>query len=138
MLTVALQRAEVVALPVGTGVAAQLVALDHAIPLANAALAEASAYGPTVLQVVNHLHAQQLFEIPVIVRQAQELVAADVDLLVAIGTPALQAAIAVAPSPLPVVFCYCANPWGAGAGRSAPPAAPSSTGFADADDDIPF
>ena len=50
---------------------------------------------------------------------ARELVAADVDLLVAIGTPALQAAIAVAPSPLPVVFCYCANPWGAGAGRSA-------------------
>jgi putative ABC transport system substrate-binding protein len=48
-----------------------------------------------------------------------ELVAADVDLLVAIGTPALQAAIAVAPSSLPIVFCYCSNPWGAGAGGSA-------------------
>jgi putative ABC transport system substrate-binding protein len=52
-------------------------------------------------------------------RLGQELVAADVDLLVAIGTPALQAAIAVAPSPLPIVFCYCANPWGVGAGPSA-------------------
>jgi putative ABC transport system substrate-binding protein len=52
-------------------------------------------------------------------RLAGELVAADVDLLVAIGTPALQAAIAAAPSTLPIVFCYCANPWGAGAGGSA-------------------
>ena len=50
---------------------------------------------------------------------AKELVAADVDLLVAIGTPALLAAIGAAPGPLPIVFCYCANPWGAGAGGSA-------------------
>ena len=50
---------------------------------------------------------------------ARELVTADVDLLVAIGTPALQAAIAAASGQLPIVFCYCANPWGAGAGGSA-------------------
>ncbi|MEN9861935.1 MAG: hypothetical protein RLZZ515_2417 [Cyanobacteriota bacterium] len=52
-------------------------------------------------------------------RLAQELVAADIDLLVAIGTPALLAAIGAAPGSLPIVFCYCANPWGAGAGGSA-------------------
>jgi len=50
---------------------------------------------------------------------ARELVASDVDLLVAIGTPALQAAIGAASGQLPIVFCYCANPWGAGAGGSA-------------------
>lgn len=50
---------------------------------------------------------------------ALELVAAELDLLVAIGTPSLLAAMAVAPHQLPIVFCYCSNPWGAGAGRSA-------------------
>jgi putative ABC transport system substrate-binding protein len=40
----------------------------------------------------------------------------EVDLILAIGTPPLQAAMKEAPSSLPVVFCYCSNPWGAGAG----------------------
>ena len=61
-------------------------------------------------------------------RQAQELVAAGMDLLVAIGTPALLAAIAAAPPALPVVFCYCANPWGVGAGGSATQHLPNVTG----------
>jgi putative tryptophan/tyrosine transport system substrate-binding protein len=50
---------------------------------------------------------------------AAELVAAQPDLLLAIGTPSLLAAMAAAPPQLPIVFCYCSNPWGAGAGRSA-------------------
>ena len=61
-------------------------------------------------------------------RQAQELVASGVDLLVAIGTPALSAAIAAAPRQLPIVFCYCANPWGVGAGGSATQHLPNVTG----------
>ena len=52
-------------------------------------------------------------------RLAAELVAARPDLLVALGTPSLMAAIAEAPSSLPIVFCYCSNPWAAGAGQSA-------------------
>ena len=51
-------------------------------------------------------------------RQAEELIRQRVDMLVALGTPALQACLQLAPHTLPVVFCYCSNPWGAGAGRS--------------------
>jgi putative ABC transport system substrate-binding protein len=50
---------------------------------------------------------------------ADQLVDGGLDLLVAIGTPPLLAALAEAPNSLPIVFCYCSNPWGAGAGRSA-------------------
>ena len=50
---------------------------------------------------------------------AAALVREHPDLLVAIGTPPLLAALAAAPATLPVVFCYCSNPWGAGAGLSA-------------------
>ena len=39
-----------------------------------------------------------------------------VDLVLAVGTPPLQAAMQVMPASTPVVFCYCSNPWGAGAG----------------------
>jgi len=52
-------------------------------------------------------------------RLAAELVGARPDLLVALGTPSLMAAIAEAPSSLPIVFSYCSNPWAAGAGQSA-------------------
>jgi putative ABC transport system substrate-binding protein len=34
----------------------------------------------------------------------------------AVGTPPLQAAMKVMPESVPVIFCYCSNPWGAGAG----------------------
>ncbi len=47
---------------------------------------------------------------------AKQFVGVPVDLFLAIGTPPLQAAMQVAPSSMPVVFCYCSNPWGAGAG----------------------
>jgi putative ABC transport system substrate-binding protein len=39
-----------------------------------------------------------------------------VDLVLAVGTPPLQAAMEVMPATTPVVFCYCSNPWGTGAG----------------------
>ena len=60
--------------------------------------------------------------------QAAELVASRLDLLLAIGTPPLMAAMAAAPTHLPIVFCYCSNPWGAGAGRSASQHRPNVTG----------
>jgi putative ABC transport system substrate-binding protein len=47
---------------------------------------------------------------------AKQFVGVPVDLFLAIGTPPLQAAMQVAPISMPVVFCYCSNPWGAGAG----------------------
>lgn len=59
---------------------------------------------------------------------AEALVQAEPALLVAIGTPPLVSAIAAAPRRLPVVFCYCSNPWGAGAGRSATQHLPNVTG----------
>ena len=43
-------------------------------------------------------------------------VAREVDVL-AVGTPPLQAAMKVMPESVPVIFCYCSNPWGAGAGK---------------------
>ena len=39
-----------------------------------------------------------------------------VDMVLAVGTPPLQAAMKVLPESVPVIFCYCSNPWGAGAG----------------------
>lgn len=51
-------------------------------------------------------------------RQVEQLLHERVQMLVAVGTPALQACLQLAPHTVPVVFCYCSNPWGAGAGRS--------------------
>jgi len=59
---------------------------------------------------------------------AAELVASRLDLLLAIGTPSLLAAMAKAPRNLPIVFCFCSNPWGAGAGLSASQHRPNVTG----------
>jgi len=59
---------------------------------------------------------------------AAELVASRLDLLLAIGTPSLLAAMAEAPGGLPIVFCFCSNPWGAGAGQSAGQHRPHVTG----------
>ena len=46
----------------------------------------------------------------------QQFLSDAVDLVLAVGTPPLQAAMQVMPPTTPVVFCYCSNPWGAGAG----------------------
>jgi putative ABC transport system substrate-binding protein len=51
-------------------------------------------------------------------QQVEELLRQQVRMLVAVGTPALHACLELAPHTVPVVFCYCSNPWGAGAGRS--------------------
>ena len=61
-------------------------------------------------------------------QQAAELVASRLDLLLAIGTPSLLAALAAAPGDLPIVFCFCSNPWGAGAAQSAGQHRPNVTG----------
>ena len=47
----------------------------------------------------------------------QQFLSEKVDLVLAVGTPPLQAAMKVMPESVPVVFCYCSNPWGAGAGN---------------------
>lgn len=54
--------------------------------------------------------------IPNTVLVMQQFLEERVDLVLAVGTPPLQAAIQVMPSTTPVVFCYCSNPWGVGAG----------------------
>ena len=46
----------------------------------------------------------------------KQFVGDQVDMILAVGTPPLQAAMKVAPASTPVIFCYCSNPWGAGAG----------------------
>lgn len=46
----------------------------------------------------------------------KQFVSDNVDLVLAVGTPPLQAAMKVIPASIPVIFCYCSNPWGAGAG----------------------
>ena len=46
----------------------------------------------------------------------QQFLRDQVDLVLAVGTPPLQAAMQVMPATTPVVFCYCSNPWGAGTG----------------------
>ena len=46
----------------------------------------------------------------------KQFLAEPVDMVLAVGTPPLQAAMKVMPASIPVVFCYCSNPWGAGAG----------------------
>lgn len=51
-------------------------------------------------------------------QQVEGLLRQQVRMLVAVGTPALHACLELAPHTVPVVFCYCSNPWGAGAGRS--------------------
>ena len=50
------------------------------------------------------------------VRVMRQFLEDAVDLVLAVGTPPLQAAIQVMPQTTPVVFCYCSNPWGVGAG----------------------
>jgi putative ABC transport system substrate-binding protein len=52
-------------------------------------------------------------------QQVRELLSTQqVTMLVAVGTPALNACLQLAPAAMPVVFCYCSNPWGVGAGHS--------------------
>lgn len=56
--------------------------------------------------------------IPEVQRIAQEFVAEDVDMIIAISTPCLQAAL-IATHKIPIIFSSVANPYLAGAGKSA-------------------
>lgn len=78
-----------------------------------AALAKAGYVEGKSLNVIQKDAAGELANTTLV---AKQFVGAPVDLFLAIGTPPLQAAMQVAPATLPVVFCYCSNPWGAGAG----------------------
>lgn len=55
-------------------------------------------------------------ELPNTTLVMKKFVSDQVDLVFAIGTPPLQAAMKTVPESTPVVFAYCSNPWGAGAG----------------------
>ena len=59
---------------------------------------------------------------------ARKFVADKVDLVFAIGTPPLQAAVEAAPETMPVVFALASDPWGAGAGASMTEHLPNVTG----------
>jgi putative ABC transport system substrate-binding protein len=67
-------------------------------------------------KTVNFLQKDAAGELPNTSLVVKQFVGDDVSMILAIGTPPLQAAMQAAPASLPVVFCYCSNPWGAGAG----------------------
>ncbi len=62
---------------------------------------------------------------------AQKFVADKVDMILAIGTPLLEAAVREAPETMPVVFTAVSDPWGAGAGTSLTEHLPNVTGVLD-------
>ena len=78
-----------------------------------AALAQAGYESGKTISYIQKDAAGELPNTSLVVKQ---FLREGVDLILAIGTPPLQAAMKEAPSSLPVVFCYCSNPWGAGAG----------------------
>jgi putative ABC transport system substrate-binding protein len=79
----------------------------------EAALAEAG-YIPG--KTVNFIQKDAAGELPNTTLVMKQFVGDKVDMVLAVGTPPLQAAMKVAPATTPVIFCYCSNPWGAGAG----------------------
>jgi putative ABC transport system substrate-binding protein len=79
----------------------------------EAALAKA---GYTPGTSVNFIQKDAAGELPNTTLVMKKFVADQVDIVFAIGTPPLQAAMKTIPETTPVVFAYCSNPWGAGAG----------------------
>jgi putative ABC transport system substrate-binding protein len=79
----------------------------------EAALAKA---GYTPGKSVNFIQKDAAGELPNTTLVMKKFVADQVDMVFAIGTPPLQAAMKTVPETTPVVFAYCSNPWGAGAG----------------------
>ena len=65
---------------------------------------------------VNFIQKDAAGELPNTTLVMKKFVADQVDMVFAIGTPPLQAAMKAIPETIPVVFAYCSNPWGAGAG----------------------
>ena len=81
----------------------------------EAALAKAG-YNPG--QSVNFIQKDAAGELPNTTLVMKQFVADQVDMVFAIGTPPLQAAMKTVPETTSVVFAYCSNPWGAGAGTA--------------------
>lgn len=79
----------------------------------EAALAKAG-YVPG--KSVNFIQKDAAGELPNTTLVMKKFVADQVSMVFAIGTPPLQAAMKTVPETTPVVFAYCSNPWGAGAG----------------------
>jgi putative ABC transport system substrate-binding protein len=79
----------------------------------EAALAEAG-YIPG--KSVNFIQKDAAGELPNTTLVMKKFVSDQVEMVFAIGTPPLQAAMKTVPETTPVVFAYCSNPWGAGAG----------------------
>jgi putative ABC transport system substrate-binding protein len=67
-------------------------------------------------ETVTFLRKDAAGELPNTTLVMKQFLAENVDMVLAVGTPPLQAAMKVMPESIPVVFCYCSNPWGAGAG----------------------
>jgi putative ABC transport system substrate-binding protein len=65
---------------------------------------------------VTFLQKDAAGELPNTTQVMQQFLSQKVDMVLAVGTPPLQAAMKVMPESVPVIFCYCSNPWGAGAG----------------------
>jgi putative ABC transport system substrate-binding protein len=68
-------------------------------------------------ETVTFLQKDAAGELPNTTLVMQQFLSEKVDMVLAVGTPPLQAAMKVMPESVPVVFCYCSNPWGAGAGK---------------------
>ena len=67
-------------------------------------------------ETVTFLRKDAAGELPNTTLVMQQFLSEKVDMVLAVGTPPLQAAMKVMPESVPVIFCYCSNPWGAGAG----------------------
>jgi putative ABC transport system substrate-binding protein len=67
-------------------------------------------------ETVTFLQKDAAGELPNTTLVMKQFQGENVDMVLAVGTPPLQAAMKVMPESVPVVFCYCSNPWGAGAG----------------------
>ncbi|MEB3261156.1 MAG: ABC transporter substrate-binding protein [Cyanobacteriota bacterium] len=78
-----------------------------------AALAEAGYEEGRSLNTIQKDAAGELPNTNLVMKQ---FVSEKPELIFAIGTPPLQAAMKEVPETIPVVFAYCSNPWGAGAG----------------------
>jgi putative ABC transport system substrate-binding protein len=67
-------------------------------------------------KTINFVQKDAAGELPNSTLIMKQFVGGKADLIFAIGTPPLQAAMKEVPETTPVVFAYTSNPWGAGAG----------------------
>ncbi|MEB3199970.1 MAG: ABC transporter substrate-binding protein [Synechococcaceae cyanobacterium] len=69
-------------------------------------------------KTINFIQKDAAGELPNTTLIMKQFVGDKADLIFAIGTPPLQAAMKEIPAGTPVVFAYSSNPWGAGAGTA--------------------